>query len=58
MYREMTDVEAVLGPYRATKCEWTHPDVCQAVVVPSKAYCEEHMKLAYKPNVPRTRKRK
>ena len=48
MYQEMTDEQAVFGPYRATECEWTHPTPCGAAVVPTKAYCEEHMKQAYR----------
>lgn len=47
--REMTDIEAIFGPYRATKCEWTHPEPCLKSVVKGKAYCPECMKLAYRP---------
>ena len=48
MYIEMTDELAVCGPYRATECEWTHPEPCLAPVVPAKAYCQKHMDLAYR----------
>lgn len=54
--REMTDIEAVFGPFRATKCEWTHPEPCLAPVVEQKAYCAKHMKLAYR--VPEKKVRK
>lgn len=48
MNQEMTDEQAVFGPYRATACEWTDPEPCGAAVVPTKAYCETHMKKAYR----------
>ena len=48
MYPEMTDEQAVFGPYRAKECEWTDPEPCLDNVVPTKAYCEKHMKLAYR----------
>ena len=44
----MTDEQAVFGPYRATECEWSDPEPCGAAVVPTKAYCEKHMKMAYR----------
>ena len=48
MYTEMTDEQAVFGPYRARECEWSDPELCGAEVVPTKAYCEKHMKMAYR----------
>lgn len=48
MYTEMTDEQAVYGPYRAVECEWSDPEPCGAAVVPTKAYCEMHMKMAYR----------
>jgi hypothetical protein len=44
----MTDEQAVFGPYRARECEWSDPEPCGADVVPTKAYCEKHMKMAYR----------
>lgn len=44
----MTDEQAVFGPYRATTCEWSHPEPCGDPVVPGKAYCAKHMKMAYR----------
>jgi len=44
----MTDEQAVYGPYRAVTCEWSDPELCGTTVVPTKAYCEKHMKLAYR----------
>jgi len=47
--REMTDIEAIRGPYRAVLCEWTHPVPCLKPVVEHKAYCADCLKLAYQP---------
>lgn len=58
MYTEMTDEQAVFGPHRARECEWTHPKPCLAPVVPAKAYCETHMREAYKPAVKKVKKSK
>ena len=33
MYTEMTDEQAVFGPYRARECEWSDPELCGAEVV-------------------------
>lgn len=52
----MTDVEAQFGPYRATKCEWSTPETCSAPVAEGKAYCEKHLKEAYR--VPEKKVRK
>lgn len=54
--REMTDIEAVLGPYRAVLCEWTHPAPCLQPVEPGKAYCPECMKKAYRTVNPKANK--
>ena len=50
----MQDIEAVLGPYRATSCEWHVGGMngffyneCGKEVLPEKAYCAEHMAQAY-----------
>ena len=51
--KEMTDYMAQYGPFRAVKCEWTHPKPCLKPVAAGKAYCPDCMKLAYKPATPR-----
>lgn len=49
----MNDIDAVRGQFRAHSCEWSvgrdgfFQKLCGNPVEPEKAYCAEHMKLAY-----------
>ena len=56
--REMTDIEAIRGPFRAVLCEWTHPVPCLKPVMEHKAYCPECIKLAYRPAKKKTNGRR
>lgn len=51
----MNELQAQIGPYRATSCEWTDTDdekghvFCGGPLKLPSCYCDKHLAMAYKP---------